>query len=117
MNCTIKDENNSFAEIKLARPCVDDPGKYIAESQYSKGFSMERLCETLNVKLDQGNISELKCSAKLGVARFDLEEKTVMLYRNGRIDIRRTKDIEDAKILIKKIEDMVAKAFTDTSCD
>lgn len=116
MSCGREKECGSY-EIKLARPCVDDPGKYIAESQYRREFSMEDLCTILQNKKERGVVDDLKCSARLGVAKFEFEEKTVMLYRSGRIDIRKTTDVEDAKILMEKVEEMVKKAFSDTSCD
>lgn len=115
MNCGRQESGNY--EIKLARPCVDDPGKYIAESRYDNGFSMDELCIILHEEKEKGIVDDLKCSTRLGVARFELEEKTVMLYRNGRIDIRKTTDVDDAQKLMKKVREMVKKAFSDTTCD
>ena len=103
--------------IQLARPCVDEPGKYIAESQYPSGFMMDVLCSILQNKLQEGEIFELKCSERLGVARFDLGGKTILLYRNGRVDMRRTANVADARLVMEKIEKMVKEAFIDTACD
>lgn len=114
---TVKPDNSSTYEIQLARPCVDEPGKYIAESQYSNSFLMDALCSILQTNLEKGNISQLKCSERLGVARFELDGKTILLYRIGRIDIRRTTDIANAGIVMEKIENMVKSAFNDTACD
>ncbi|MCL7410310.1 MAG: hypothetical protein P1P69_07965 [Methanosarcinaceae archaeon] len=103
--------------IQLARPCVDEPGKYIAESQYPKGFLMDVLCSILQNNVLETKILELKCSERLGVARFELGGNTILLYRNGRIDIRRAADVADARLVMEKIEKMVKDAFTDTVCD
>jgi len=37
----------------------------------------------------------MRCSTKLGVARFRLDNWQVMIYKNGNIDIRRAKDIDE----------------------
>ncbi len=94
-------------EIRLARPCIDDPSRYIAESRFPQGFDMALLCAHLRKCV----MSDLKCSESLGVARFELDDKQVMLYRNGRVDIRRTIDVADARLFLKKVEDIVACAF------
>jgi len=82
---------------------VDEPGKYIAESQYSNSFLMDALCNILQTNLEKGNILKLKCSERLGVARFELDDKTILLYRVGRIDIRKTTDIANARHTMEKI--------------
>jgi len=94
-------------DIRLARPCVDDPTRYIAESRFPQSFDMALLCAHLR----KCAMSDLKCSESLGVARFELGDKQVMLYRNGRVDVRRTIDVDDARRLLKKIESIVSCAF------
>ncbi|MCK5660699.1 MAG: hypothetical protein KAH86_05005 [Methanosarcinales archaeon] len=94
-------------DIRLARPCVDDPSRYIAESRFPQGFDMNVLCAHLR----KSGMSNLKCSKSLGVARFELDDKQVMLYRNGRVDVRRTIDVDDARQFLKKLETIVACAF------
>ena len=114
---TARSEISSEHAIQLARPCVDEPGKYIAESQYSNGFLMDVLCSILQNNVQESKISELKCSERLGVARFDLGGNIILLYRNGRIDIRRATDVADARLVMEKVENMVKDAFIDTACD
>ena len=75
------------------------------------------ICNILQTNLEKGNILKLKCSERLGVARFELDGKTILLYRIGRIDIRRTTDIANARLVMEKIEKMVKSAFNDTACD
>lgn len=93
-------------EISLARPCTDDPDKYIAESSFSRPFSMKKLCLILKKR-----VAGLKCAEDLGVAKFEIDGKTVMLYRNGRIDIRSVKDTADAEAIMEKVEKMVAPVY------
>ena len=98
-------------DIRLSRPCVEDPSRYIAECHLGKRLVMEKLCELLrNV-----GAKELKCSIKLGVARFELEGRSVMLYQSGRVDIRRIQNTDEARDVLDEIRAMVKDAFSDTS--
>ena len=98
-------------DIRLSRPCVEDPSRYIAECHFGKRLVMEKMCGLLrNV-----GAKELKCSIKLGVARFELEGRSVMLYQSGRVDIRRIQNTDEAKDVLEEIRAMVKDAFSDTS--
>ncbi len=94
-------------EIRLSRPCVEDPTRYIAECHLGKRLVMEKLCDILR----ETGADELKCSLNLGVARFELEGKSVMLYKSGRVDIRRIRNTDEARIFLEKIFSMVRDAF------
>lgn len=98
-------------DIQLSRPCIEDPSRYIAECHLGKRLVMEKLC---NVLRDIG-VKELKCSVKLGVARFELEGRSVMVYRSGRVDIRRIRNTGEAEEVMGKIASMVKDAFSDKS--
>ena len=98
-------------DIRLSRPCVDDPTRYIAECHLGKRLVMEKLCEILL----QIGVKDLKCSLNLGVARFEIEEKSVMLYQSGRVDIRKIRNTEEARIFLEKIFSMIQEALSDIS--
>lgn len=98
-------------DVRLSRPCVDDPTRYIAECHLGKRLVMEKLCDILR----QIGAKDLKCSLNLGVARFELEEKSVMLYQSGRVDIRKIRNTEEARIFLEKIFSMVREALSDIS--
>jgi len=98
-------------EIRLARPCLEDPTRFIAECHIGSKLDMEKLCNVLRAI----EAKDLKCSEKLGVARFELEEKSVMIYRSGRIDIRRIRSTGEASELMEKIKYMAKDAFSDIS--
>lgn len=72
---------------------------------------MEKLCDILQ----EIGAKELKCSTNLGVARFELEGKNVMLYRSGRVDIRKIRNTEEARIFLEKIFSIVSEALSDIS--
>lgn len=98
-------------DVRLSRPCVEDPTRYIAECHLGSKLVMEKLCQVLR------NIGakDLKCSEKLGVARFELEGRSVMIYRSGRVDIRRIQTTHEAADVMGDILLMVKDALTDTS--
>ena len=99
----------SLMDIRLSRPCVDDPTRYIAECHFGKRVEIETLCDILSGVGAKG----LKCSVKLGVARFELEERSVMIYGSGRVDIRKILNIDEARAMMGKITDMVKEALGD----
>jgi ArsR family metal-binding transcriptional regulator len=98
-------------DIRLSRPCIEDPSRYIAECHLGKRLVMEKLCDVLrNI-----GVKELKCSIRLGVARFELEGRSVMLYQSGRVDIRRIQNTDEARDILEQIISMVKDAFSDIS--
>jgi ArsR family metal-binding transcriptional regulator len=103
--------NNTLMDIRLSRPCVDDPTRYIAECHFGKRVLIEKLCELLR----SAGVKGLRCSVKLGVARFELEERSVMIYSSGRVDIRKIRNTDEAKAMMGKITDMVKEALSDIS--
>ncbi len=92
-------------EIVITRPCVDAPGRFIAESAFGRRFNMSKLCELITP------IAGAKCSESLGVAKFDYKEKTLILYRSGRVDLRKIENAEDARTAMKDLEAMLGDAF------
>ena len=95
-------------EIRLSRPCVEDPSRYIAECHLGRKLDIEKLCEILT----NNGVKELKCSVKLGVARYELDDRSVMMYQSGRVDIRRIHDTSEAEKVMWQITAMVKDAFS-----
>ncbi len=58
---------------------------------------------------------DLKCSIKLGVARFELEGRSVMIYQSGRVDIRRIQTTDEAREVMGLIKSMIEDALNGTS--
>jgi len=98
-------------DIRLSRPCVDDPTRYIAECHFGKRVEIEKLCGLLGSAGAKG----LKCSVKLGVARFELEERSVMIYSSGRVDIRKIRNTDEARVVMGQITEMIKDALSDIS--
>lgn len=93
--------------IVITRPCTDAPDRFIAESSFGSGISMDRLCDMLKA------ISGAKCSESLGVAKFDFKGKTLILYRSGRIDLRKVMGKEDALATMNEIREVFCQVFED----
>ena len=98
-------------DIRLSRPCVEDKTRYIAECYLGKKVSMEKLCELLR----NTRAKDLKCSVKLGAARFELDGRGVMIYQSGRVDIRRISNTDEARNVIGQVIEMIEDAFICTS--
>lgn len=97
--------SSDMYEIAMTRPCTDAPGKYIAESSFGRKFAMSRLCDILK------EIEGVKCSESLGVAKFDYNGRTLILYRSGRVDLRKIADKQDAGETMSELEAMLEDAF------
>ncbi len=74
-------------------------------------MSIDKLCDILY----NTGAKEVKCSTRLGVARFELNGRSVMIYQSGRVDIRRIQSIDEARKVIGQIIDMVKDALSDIS--
>ncbi len=96
-------------DIVLAKPCVEDPSLFIAESNFGRCLDMEIVCRIL----DELDVPERRCSIRLGVARFRLDDWQVMVYRKGRIDVRRVTDVDNAADAMSRVESIVSLAFQD----
>jgi ArsR family metal-binding transcriptional regulator len=98
-------------DIRLSRPCIEDPSRYIAECHIGKKVDIGKLCDILR----STGAKELKCSVRLGVARFELEGRSVMIYQSGRVDIRRIQNTGEAKGVMEQIVDTIKDALSDTT--
>ncbi len=94
-------------DIRLSRPCLEDPNRYLAECHLERKLVMDKVCQTLR----ELRAKNLRCSVRLGVARFELEGKSVMIYQSGRVDIRRIKNIDEATHIMEKLISMVKDCF------
>jgi ArsR family metal-binding transcriptional regulator len=89
----------------ITRPCTDAPNRYIAESSFGHGLDMQAVCVLTR------SIPGAKCSESLGVAKFDHGDWTIILYRSGRVDLRKVRDEADARTAMAGLERMFAGAF------
>lgn len=95
----------SSYQIVITKPCTDAPKKFIAESAFGRKFRMDRLCSLVK------SIDGSKCSESLGVAKFEFKDKTLILYRSGRVDLRKITDKEEAQATMDELAAMFKDAF------
>lgn len=92
------------AATTYLRPCTTEAGKISAEthlshsSEESGGSTLEffdsaRLCWTLN---NSKIFNRVKCSEKLGIAKMEINGKTIVISKGGRINVRKAENEEDA---------------------
>lgn len=92
-------------EIDLVRPCADHPDRYIAEARLPSKIDFERVDRVL-----QG-LPDLKFSGRLGVAKFTLDGREVIVYRSGRVDLREIRSVEDARGVMQRLEGLLQGCF------
>ncbi len=104
-------------DIVITKPCTDAPGRFIAESRFGRQFNMGRLCSVVKAieggenSTDVKAFTDVKCSESLGVAKFDFRGRTLILYRSGRIDLRKVVDEGDARAAMAELESVLSSAF------
>jgi len=95
---------SSSAATVYLRPCVTEAGKISAETHLaprgrepvdstSEFFDSARLCWAVN---GSQAFNRVKCSEKLGIAKLEINGKTIVVSKSGRINVRRADDEEDA---------------------
>ncbi len=94
----------SSAAIIYLRPCITEAGKISAETHLAPAnkesadstpafFDSAKLCWALN---SSQTFNRVKCSEKLGIAKVDVNGKTIVISKGGRINVRRAEDEQDA---------------------
>ena len=95
---------NEEIGVTYIHPCITEADKIAAEARLASGvggspdlkygfYDPLQLCATLNLA---EFFQDVKCSPSLGIGRVHLGDKTVLIYKDGRINVRQAKDKEDA---------------------
>jgi hypothetical protein len=110
--------------VTYIHPCISEAGRIAAESKLTAGpegpvnlkfgfFDPIAMCWALNVS---GLFREVRCSPRLGVARVIIDDKTVMVFQDGRINVRRAKDKQDAIQTIRLVSRSLWGAIICSCC-
>jgi len=110
--------------ITYIHPCISEAGRVTAESKLSSGpegavdlkfgfFDPMMICWALNAA---GLFTDVRCSPNLGLARVNVGEKTVMIFKDGRINVRRAVDKKDAVDTIRLISRSLWGAIICSCC-
>ncbi len=103
---------------------MSETGKITAEARLTAGpegnvnlkygfYDPVQLCETLNMA---GFLEDIRCSPKLGVGRATIDDKTVLVYKDGRINVRKAKDRQDAVQTIRLVSRILWGAIVCSLC-
>jgi len=90
--------------VTYIHPCISEAGKVTAEARLTSSpegavdlkygfYDPIQLCTILNMT---GFFEDIRCSPNLGIGRVTVDDKTVLIYKDGRINVRQAKDREDA---------------------
>ena len=115
---------SSRAAITYLRPCVTETGKISAETYLAPSneesadlapafFDSARLCWALN---SSEIFNRVKCSEKLGIAKADLNGKTIVISKSGRINVRRAENEEDALRTTRLVSKAAWPAMVCSTC-
>jgi hypothetical protein len=102
---------NEDTGVTYIHPCITDAAKVAAEARFHSDEESDadlkygfydplQLCAILNTtKL----FHEIRCSPKLGIGKFNVNGKRVLVYKDGRINIRQARDKEDVLQTIRHV--------------
>jgi len=110
--------------VTYIHPCISEAGKVTAEARLTSGpegvvdlkygfYDPIQLCTTLNMA---GFFEDVRCSPNLGIGRVTVDNKTVLIYKDGRINVRRAKDKEDAVQTIRLVSRSLWGAIICSCC-
>ena len=99
--------------ILLTRPCKDTDEKVMAEMRVFNGieagtpmnfavFDPNTLCDLLECYSNQFDF--VKCSRDLGYARADLDDRSITILQDGRINMRRITNAEEVSAFFSTFE-------------
>jgi len=102
---------NEETGVTYIHPCITEAGKVAAETRLPSGpesatylkygfYDPLKLCTILNMT---EFFQDVKCSPSLGIGRVHVGDKTVLIYKDGRINVRQAKDKEDAISTIRRV--------------
>jgi len=102
---------NKETGVTYIHPCITDAAKVAAEARFASSlekatvlkygfYDQVEICKILNL-IDF--FREVRCSPSLGIGRFNLGDRTVLVYKDGRINVRQAEDKEDAIHTIRQV--------------
>jgi hypothetical protein len=110
--------------VTYIHPCISEAGKVTAEARLTSGpegavdlkygfYDPIQLCMMINMT---GFFEDVRCSPNLGIGRVTVDDKTVLIYKDGRINVRRAKDREDAVQTVRLVSRSLWGAIICSCC-
>ncbi|MFQ5974862.1 MAG: (Fe-S)-binding protein [Candidatus Hydrothermarchaeales archaeon] len=117
----------SSEKVTYVRPCTTESGKVTATAHlmlpFVEGNELKYglfdpfvLCDFLK---NYQPFEDIRCSEKMGIARITYNGKSILLYRNGKIKVRKAKDKDDIFATINLISRIMWGSIIcpDCGCD
>ncbi len=116
----------SSEKVTLIRPCTTESGKVTATARLvlpTSGkelkygfFDPFTLCDLLK---NYPSFDDIKCSEKMSIARIGIDGKSILVFGNGKIKVRKARDKEDVHASINLISKIMWGAIIcpDCGCD
>ncbi|MEM3606573.1 MAG: hypothetical protein QXE30_02880 [Candidatus Bathyarchaeia archaeon] len=115
-----KGEITSFGEMEIAyiQPCASERGKITADIVMSRRnknfFDFTTLC--LILELYKIMFAEEKCSQVLGTAMIKWRGRDIIVFRNGRISVKRALSKEDVKKILSSLNRLLWGSVLCNNC-
>ena len=90
-------------EIVIYKPCKDEANKIMFENELPYEIDIEKTCRELE------KLGKVKCSKEMGVAMFDIDGKSVTIFKNGKIVVRKVQNKEDTQNILIKILPLIRR--------
>lgn len=110
--------------VTYIRPCTTERGKVTATARL--GLALEEGPELRYGFIDPvlmcplleryGAFEDVKCSPRLGIARIVYDGKSIMLFQNGKIKVRKARDKKDAMANIELMSKILWSSIICPSC-
>lgn len=90
-------------DLVVYKPCKDVEGKVMVENQLPYTINLKDTCKELE------SLGNVKYSDKIDVAMLNYDSKKISIFGNGKIVIRQSNDIEDAKLSFIKLLPLIRR--------
>lgn len=105
--------------LVYVQPCVAERGKLMADIELtddldSKFFDSSALCSVLEAAAP--GFSALRCSPRLGVAKFTWKGREISVFRNGKLKVQRCLDRADVERVAARVIRLVWPAVLCPVC-
>ncbi len=78
------------------KPCITEKDRIMANTTLDINLDFERMCDMLKTEF-----KDVVCSQKLGIVKINWKGKTILIFKSGKVSIRKAESEDDA---IKTLE-------------
>jgi len=86
------------------KPCITEKDRIIASAALDMKPGFDKMCTLLKAEFQN-----ITCSQKLGLVKINWNKKTIIIFKSGKISIRKAEDEDDAIKAIHKVSKALGK--------